>query len=137
MSTTKPRRYWTALSAMPAPLLEMAARLEKERIALEEHPTPAVLKALVGRLPAEQGVVLGNLLEALGKSRRRELATIVLEVTGSASELAFEPLPADDPTRRRPDISLAARVLGWRPEVDLREGLDRTYAWYRRGCGDV
>lgn len=46
--------------------------------ALEEHPTPAVLKALVGRLPAEQGVVLGNLLEALGKSRRRELATIVL-----------------------------------------------------------
>jgi UDP-glucuronate decarboxylase len=43
----------------------------------------------------------------------------------------------DDPTRRRPDITLAERVLGWRPEIDLREGLARTHAWYaeerRRG----
>lgn len=61
-----------------------------------------------------------------------ELAEIVLDVTGSASELVFEPIPVDDPRQRRPDISLAERVLGWHPHVDLREGLTRTHDWYRR-----
>ncbi len=61
-----------------------------------------------------------------------ELAQLVLELTGADSEIVFDPLPVDDPTRRRPDIGLAERVLGWRPEVDLREGLRRTYEWYRR-----
>ena len=59
-----------------------------------------------------------------------ELARIVLEVTGSSSELVFEPLPVDDPTRRRPDITLAREHLGWEPKVTLREGLARTYEWY-------
>ena len=62
-----------------------------------------------------------------------ELAQLVLEVTGSSSEIVFEPLPVDDPVRRRPDITLAEQVLGWRPEIDLREGLSRTYDWYDRG----
>jgi dTDP-glucose 4,6-dehydratase len=61
-----------------------------------------------------------------------ELAHAVLDVTGSASEIVFEPLPVDDPVRRRPDITLATEVLGWRPEVDLREGLARTYEWFGR-----
>jgi dTDP-glucose 4,6-dehydratase len=61
-----------------------------------------------------------------------ELAEVVLELTGSSSEIVFEPLPVDDPARRRPDITLATRVLGWRPEVELREGLARTYDWFRR-----
>jgi dTDP-glucose 4,6-dehydratase len=61
-----------------------------------------------------------------------ELAEKVLDVTGSGSEIVFEELPVDDPVRRRPDISLARRELGWRPEVDLREGLALTYDWYRR-----
>jgi dTDP-glucose 4,6-dehydratase len=61
-----------------------------------------------------------------------ELAQLVLELTKSPSDIVFEPLPVDDPTRRRPDISLASRVLGWRPEVDLREGLARTHEWFRR-----
>jgi dTDP-glucose 4,6-dehydratase len=61
-----------------------------------------------------------------------ELAQLVLELTKSQSEIVFEPLPPDDPTRRRPDISLASRVLGWRPKVDLREGLARTHEWFRR-----
>jgi dTDP-glucose 4,6-dehydratase len=61
-----------------------------------------------------------------------ELAELVLEVTGASSELVFEPIPVDDPRQRRPDISLAERVLGWRPRVDLREGLVRTHDWYRR-----
>jgi dTDP-glucose 4,6-dehydratase len=60
-----------------------------------------------------------------------ELAEAVLDVTGSGVELVFEPLPVDDPQRRRPDIGLAQRVLGWKPAVDLREGLARTADWYR------
>jgi dTDP-glucose 4,6-dehydratase len=60
----------------------------------------------------------------------RELAEIVLDVTASSSELVFEPLPVDDPTQRRPDISLARRALGWEPTVQLREGLERTAAWF-------
>jgi dTDP-glucose 4,6-dehydratase len=60
-----------------------------------------------------------------------ELARAVVEVTGSRSELAFEPLPADDPSQRQPDITLARTLLGWEPETDLREGLARTYEWYR------
>jgi len=61
-----------------------------------------------------------------------ELAHTVLEVTGSGSEIVFESLPVDDPVRRRPDITLATDVLGWRPEVDLREGLALTYDWFGR-----
>src|SRR4029079_17511923 len=58
-----------------------------------------------------------------------ELAELVLEVTGATSHLVFEPTPEDDPRQRRPDISLAERVLGWHPHVDLGEGLARTYDW--------
>jgi dTDP-glucose 4,6-dehydratase len=61
-----------------------------------------------------------------------ELAEAVIEVTGSSSDIVFEPLPVDDPTQRRPDISLARSLLGWEPDVQLREGLTRTYEWYRR-----
>ena len=59
-----------------------------------------------------------------------ELARLVLEMTGSGSEILFEPLPVDDPTQRRPDITLARRVLGWEPQVQLREGLEKTIAWF-------
>ena len=62
-----------------------------------------------------------------------ELAEIVLEVTGSSSEIVFEPLPVDDPTQRRPDITLAREVLGWEPTVDLRTGVARTAEWFARG----
>jgi UDP-glucuronate decarboxylase len=61
----------------------------------------------------------------------RELAELVIEITLSKSRLRFEPLPADDPTRRRPDISLAQEKLGWNPETALREGLEKTIAWFR------
>ena len=60
-----------------------------------------------------------------------ELVDLVREVTGTHSEIVLEPLPADDPVRRRPDITLAGAVLGWRPEVPLRDALARTCAWYR------
>jgi dTDP-glucose 4,6-dehydratase len=57
-----------------------------------------------------------------------ELAEAVVEVTGSSSEIVFEALPTDDPQVRQPDITLARELLGWEPEVDLREGLRRTVA---------
>ena len=60
-----------------------------------------------------------------------ELAQLAIEVTGSSSELVFEPLPVDDPTQRQPDITLARARLGWEPEVGLREGLDRTAEYFR------
>ena len=65
----------------------------------------------------------------------RELADLVLEVTGSTSELVFEPLPTDDPARRRPDIALARSVLGWEPQVQLREGLERTAEHFAKVTG--
>jgi dTDP-glucose 4,6-dehydratase len=55
-----------------------------------------------------------------------ELAQAVIDVTGSRSEIVFEALPTDDPQVRQPDITLARDLLGWEPEVDLREGLRRT-----------
>src|SRR4029078_4193822 len=59
-----------------------------------------------------------------------ELAQWAVELTTSSSEIVFEPLPADDPTRRQPDISLARRVLGWQPGISLRDGLARTAAYF-------
>jgi UDP-glucuronate decarboxylase len=61
----------------------------------------------------------------------RELAELVIELTGSKSALRHEPLPEDDPTRRQPDISLARQRLQWEPAVPLRDGLMRTIAWFR------
>src|SRR5204863_2217555 len=55
-----------------------------------------------------------------------ELANAVIEVTESRSEVVFEALPTDDPQVRQPDITLARELLGWQPEIDLREGLRRT-----------
>ncbi len=55
-----------------------------------------------------------------------ELAQAVIGITGSRSEIVYEALPVDDPQVRRPDISLAREILGWEPQIDLREGLRRT-----------
>jgi len=60
-----------------------------------------------------------------------ELAKLVLELTGSKSKIVFKPLPADDPVRRRPDITQARQKLGWEPKTPLREGLKRTIEWFQ------
>ena len=61
-----------------------------------------------------------------------ELAELVIELTGSSSSITYEPLPSDDPTQRRPDIRLAGDILGWEPRIELREGLEKTIAYFRR-----
>lgn len=60
-----------------------------------------------------------------------ELAKLVIELTGSKSKIIHKDLPVDDPTRRRPDITLAKTKLGWQPQTRLREGLEKTIAWFR------
>ena len=65
-----------------------------------------------------------------------EIAQTVLDLTGSRSRIVHRPLPQDDPKQRRPDISEADRVLGWRPTVPLREGLSRTIAYFEEMLAD-
>jgi dTDP-glucose 4,6-dehydratase len=60
-----------------------------------------------------------------------KLAEIIKELTGSSSEIVFRPLPQDDPKQRQPDISLAKKLLNWEPKISLREGLERTIAYFR------
>jgi UDP-glucuronate decarboxylase len=66
-----------------------------------------------------------------GEFTIRELAELVLEMTGSSSTLEVLPLPQDDPTRRRPDITRAKQALGWEPTLSLREGLEPTIAYFQ------
>jgi hypothetical protein len=65
----------------------------------------------------------------------RELAELVIRMTGSRSRLVFRPLPADDPRQRRPDIARARALLGWEPATPLEEGLARTIAYFRLALG--
>jgi UDP-glucuronate decarboxylase len=60
-----------------------------------------------------------------------ELANMVIEMTGSRAKVVHKDLPVDDPTRRQPDISLAIEKLGWQPKTKLREGLEKTIAWFK------
>nr|WP_148213994.1 UDP-glucuronic acid decarboxylase family protein [Desulfohalobium retbaense] len=71
-------------------------------------------------------VNLGN----SGEFTIRELAEKVLELTGSKSELIFEPLPEDDPKQRKPETKLAQEKLGWEPKIGLEEGLPRTIEYF-------
>ena len=78
--------------------------------------------------PQPGPVNLGNPVE-LSVS---ELVSLVLAITGSNSEIVYERLPTDDPRRRRPDISRAAKVLGWRPETPLDQGLKSSIRWFEQ-----
>ena len=71
---------------------------------------------------------LGNPLEFT----IRQLAEKVLEKTASASRLIEEPLPEDDPTQRRPDVSLVKSLTDWTPQIELDEGLDKTIAYFKK-----
>jgi UDP-glucuronate decarboxylase len=60
-----------------------------------------------------------------------ELAELVIEIVGGSAGVDYRPLPADDPTQRQPDISLAKSALGWQPTIELREGLGATVEYFR------
>lgn len=86
------------------------------------------LLTLMDSDPSFTGPVnLGN----TGEFTMLELAQLVVEITGSNSPIVHEPLPQDDPARRRPDIALAKEALGWEPTTALAEGLARTIEHFR------
>lgn len=62
-----------------------------------------------------------------------ELAKTIIKLTGSKSRIVYEPLPVDDPKVRRPDIAKAKKLLGWKPEVSLEEGLTRAIEFFKNG----
>jgi UDP-glucuronate decarboxylase len=66
-----------------------------------------------------------------GEFTMLELARQVLELTGSASKIVHQPLPADDPRQRRPDLTLANQLLGWAPGIPLQDGLQKTIAYFK------
>ncbi|MBS0606724.1 MAG: SDR family oxidoreductase, partial [Verrucomicrobia bacterium] len=89
-----------------------------------------LLEGIVRLMESEEGftgpVNLGNPVEF----KIAELAELVLELTGSGSELVHRPLPSDDPKQRKPDIGLAQEKLNWSPKTQLKEGLMKTIAYF-------
>jgi UDP-glucuronate decarboxylase len=65
-----------------------------------------------------------------GEFTIKQLAEVVIELTGSKSKIEFRPLPQDDPRQRQPNISKAKEILGWQPTVQLEEGVRRTIAYF-------
>ncbi|MEL7547570.1 MAG: UDP-glucuronic acid decarboxylase family protein [Pseudomonadota bacterium] len=83
------------------------------------------------RLMDSKGDVIGPInLGNPGEFTIRELAELVIELTGSKSQLAYKPLPQDDPKQRQPNITLAKDNLDWEPKVPLKEGLGRTITYF-------
>ena len=89
-----------------------------------------LIEGMIRMMENQQGFIgpvnLGNPQE----NSILEFAEKIVSITGSASRIAFKPLPQDDPKQRRPDISLAAEQLGWQPTVDLATGLKRTADYF-------
>jgi UDP-glucuronate decarboxylase len=70
-----------------------------------------------------------------GEFTMLELAEKVIKMTGTKSKIVFQPLPQDDPLQRKPDISLAKKMLDWEPKVNLDEGLEKTIAFFKTVVG--
>lgn len=66
-----------------------------------------------------------------GEFTIRQLAELIIKLTGSSSKLVFQPLPSDDPLQRKPVIDLAEKELEWKPTVPLEEGLQRTIEYFK------
>jgi dTDP-glucose 4,6-dehydratase len=64
-----------------------------------------------------------------------ELARVVQEVVGTFPGIEFHPRPVDDPNVRRPDTTVAEELLGWKAQISLREGIERTVPWFRQVLG--
>ena len=91
-----------------------------------------LIEALIRMMGSREGftgpVNLGN----PGEFTMLELAQKIIELTGSSSNIVYLPLPQDDPTQRRPDITLAGKELDWEPKIQLREGLEKTIEYFKR-----
>ncbi len=88
-----------------------------------------LINGFIAMMDADEATVPINLGNP-GEFTMLELASLVIELTGSDSQLVMKPLPADDPTQRQPDITLAKSTLGWEPTIPLKEGLQKTIAWF-------
>lgn len=66
-----------------------------------------------------------------GEFSVKQLAEMIIELTGSKSKIVYQPLPQDDPVQRKPDISKAVDILGWQPTIQLKEGLIKTIEYFR------
>jgi len=89
-----------------------------------------LIEGFVRLMATEDGVTGPINLGNPGEFTMRALADLVIELTNSKSTVVFCPLPADDPRQRQPDISLAKQLLDWQPVVPLREGLQKTIAYF-------
>ncbi|MBN1624994.1 MAG: SDR family oxidoreductase [Deltaproteobacteria bacterium] len=96
-----------------------------------------MINGIVGMMNGPDGFVgpvnLGNPTEY----RILELAQMIISLTGADSKIIFQPLPMDDPKRRRPDITLAGEKLGWKPRVDVEEGLKKTIEYFRSIISEI
>jgi UDP-glucuronate decarboxylase len=87
-----------------------------------------IYRMLMTEGPVDTPINLGNPVEFT----MLELAEKVIGITNSKSKLVFEPLPQDDPRQRKPDITLATRVLGWQPRVSIDDGIEKTAMYFAR-----
>jgi UDP-glucuronate decarboxylase len=90
-----------------------------------------LIDGMVGMMNSPDDFVGPMNLGNPGEFTMLQLATQIVKLTGSPSELVFLPLPGDDPKQRKPVIDLASSALGWSPKVDLVHGLEHTIAYFR------
>ena len=90
-----------------------------------------LIEAMLRMMDTENGITGPVNIGNPGEFSMLELAEMVLRLTGSRSKLVFQPLPADDPKQRKPDITIAKEQLGWEPKVALEDGLRETVAYFR------
>lgn len=90
-----------------------------------------LVDGLIGLMNTDTGVTGPINLGNPGEFTIKELAELVIKMTGTSSKLVQKPLPQDDPRKRKPDITRARNTLGWEPQVKLRDGLEKTIAYFR------
>ncbi|MFG0291548.1 MAG: UDP-glucuronic acid decarboxylase family protein, partial [Phycisphaerales bacterium JB050] len=90
-----------------------------------------LVEAMIRMMNNEQGFVGPVNIGNPGEFTIKQLAELVIELSGSSSTIQYGPAPLDDPQRRRPDISLAKAKLDWEPTISLREGLSKTIEWFK------
>jgi UDP-glucuronate decarboxylase len=94
-----------------------------------------LIEGFVRLMDAPAGVTGPVNLGNPGEFTIHELAHMVVEMTNSRSQIVHKPLPQDDPLQRKPDIARARETLGWEPKVPLRQGLEKTIAYFDRLLG--